>query len=283
VKAAKDEAQALRAEIRRLRKALSGSAATLEGMLRLRGFKVHKKEPSDDLLMPNAMHVDRFYRMMNRYSFRLFLREVIKHQEGFRKRDVARYATAEVTGGYVDFLSGVGLLAREGGTYRLGRRIKSFGETLEWFLAEVMRREFQTEALWGVKFRGQRVGGDYDLIARVDGSLLYMEIKSSPPKQIYAPEVAAFLDRVEDLNPAVSIFFVDTELRMKDKMVPMFEEELARRKSTPPPVARIEKELFGIGDRIFIINSKDSVLGNVEKVLAWHFRSPATRRDDGRR
>lgn len=283
VKAAKDETTSLRAEIRRLRKALSGSAATLEGMLRLRGFKVHAREPSDDLLVPEARHVDGFYRMMNRYSFRLFLREVIKQREGFGKRDVARYATAEVTGGYVDYLARVGLLGREGGKYRLKRPIKSFGETLEWFLAEVLRREFQTEALWGIKFRGQRVGGDYDLIARVDGSLLYMEIKSSPPKQIYEAEVAAFMDRVEDLNPAVSVFFVDTELRMKDKMVPMFEEELARRRSQPPPVTRIEKELFRIGDRIFIINSKDSVLGNVEKVLAWYFRSPATRRNDGSR
>ena len=72
------------------------------------------------------------------------------------------------------------------------------------------------------------MGGDYDLIAKVDGSILYMEIKSSPPKQIYQNEISAFFDRVADLSPEISIFFVDTELRMKDKIVLMFEEELKK-------------------------------------------------------
>ena len=40
-----------------------------------------------------------------------------------------------------------------------------------------------------------------------------------------------------------------------------------------PPVLRLEKELFQIWNRTFIINSKDSIAGNIEKVLSWHFRS----------
>ena len=42
---------------------------------------------------------------------------------------------------------------------------------------------------------------------------------------------------------------------------------------SPPPVLRLEKELFQIWNRTFIINSKDSIAGNIEKVLSWHFRS----------
>jgi len=116
------------------------------------------------------------------------------------------------------------------------------------------------------------VGGDYDIIAKVDGSILYMEVKSSPPKQIYQNEIAAFFDRLTDLSPEISIFFVDTELRMKDKIVLMFEEELKRRHESPPKVVRMEKELFHLSDKIFIINAKDSIAANIEKVLSWYFR-----------
>jgi len=129
--------------------------------------------------------------------------------------------------------------------------------------------------LWGVKFRRPKVGGDYDVIAKFEGSLFYVEVKSSPPKQIYDSEIAAFLDRVADLAPAIAVFLMDTELRMKDKLVPMFEEELARRFPDPPPVLRVERELFQISDRIFIVNAKESILGNLERVFGEYYRQCA--------
>ncbi|MBI4698899.1 MAG: hypothetical protein HY758_08355 [Nitrospirae bacterium] len=94
-----------------------------------------------------------------------------------------------------------------------------------------------------------------------------MEIKSSPPKQIHANEIIAYLNRVEDLKPEIAVFFMDTELRMKDKIVPMFEAELLRRYRKTIAVERIVKELFHINKKIFIINSKDSIAANIETVL----------------
>ena len=99
-----------------------------------------------------------------------------------------------------------------------------------------------------------------------------MEIKSSPPKQIYRSEITAFLDRVVDLHPEISIFFVDTELRMKDKIVLLFDEELGDRYADPPEIMRMEKELFQIGHKIFIINAKGSISHNIEKVLSWYYK-----------
>ena len=148
----------------------------------------------------------------------------------------------------------------------------SFGETLEWYIAELFKRELGSEAVWGVKFKRPRVGGDYDVIAKFDGSLLYMEVKSSPPKQIYDSEIAAFLDRVDDLAPAIAVFLMDTELRMKDKLVPMFEKELKERLKKPPDVLRMQRELFQVRDRIFIINAKESILRNIETVTGWYYR-----------
>jgi len=268
-----DESQSLRDEIRRLRKSLSELTPPLDVLLKRRGFRIYKKEPSEDLLLPDNKFIDNFYEMLKKYSFRLFLRDVIKNQKFFRLEDVTRYATSEVTKDYIEYLRNMGLVEKLSGGFRLSiGPIKSFGETLEWYVAEIFKKEFAAEAIWGIRFKRPKVGGDYDLIAKVDGSIVYMEIKSSPPKQIYQKEISAFFDRVSDLSPEMSIFFVDTELRMKDKIVLMFDEELKLRHVNPPKIMRMEKELFQLKDKLFIINAKDSVAANIEKVLSWYFR-----------
>ncbi len=263
----------LRREVRRLRKTLDRLTPGIDMLLKRRGFVIYKKEPMDDLLVPSEKYVNSYYRMLHKYSFRLFLRNVIQHQASFTLEDVTRYATESVTAEYIDFLLSVRLIKRKSKAYVLAKGpITSFGATLEWFIAELFSREFVADTVWGVKFKRPQVGGDYDVIAKFDDSLLYAEVKSSPPKQIYDSEIAAFLDRVEDLAPEAAVFFMDTELRMKDKLVPMFENELAHRFGDPPKVLRMERELFQINDRIFIVNAKESILQNFEKVMSWYFR-----------
>jgi len=279
VKELYQEIELLRAEISRLRKSLNELTPPLSVVLKRRGFIIYKKEPREDLIVPDEKFLDGYYQMLKKYSFRLFLRDIIKHQPSFTAAQVVRYATREVTQEYIAYLLKIGLIAGGDNAYSLIKGpIKSFGTTLEWFVAEFFRRDLSTEAVWGVKMKRPAIGGDYDLLAKIDGSILYMEIKSSPPKQIYQSEVKAFIDRVYYLAPEISIFFMDTELRMKDKMVPMFEDELRRRFTTPPEVKRMEKELFEIVGqtcsmpKIFIMNAKDSIVQNVEKALAAYFR-----------
>jgi hypothetical protein len=268
-----DDERSLRNEIKRLRKSLTELTPPLSVLLKRRGFRIYRKEPSEDLLLPAKEFQNGYYELMKKYSFRLFLRNVIKHQDLFMLDNVTRYATAEVTRDYVEYLIKVDLVEKVSDSFRLSLRpIKSFGETLEWFVSETFKAEFVAEAVWGIKFKRPKVGGDYDLIAKVDGAILYMEIKSSPPKQIYQKEISAFFDRLADLLPEIGVFFVDTELRMKDKIVPMFEEVLRERYVHPPKITRIEKELFQIEDKIFIMNAKDSIAANIEKVLSRYFR-----------
>jgi hypothetical protein len=268
-----DDERSLRNEIKRLRKSLTELTPPLSVLLKRRGFRIYRKEPSEDLLLPAKEFQNGYYELMKKYSFRLFLRNVIKHQDLFMLDNVTRYATAEVTRDYVEYLIKMDLVEKVSDSFRLSLRpIKSFGETLEWFVSETFKAEFAAEAVWGIKFKRPKVGGDYDLIAKVDGAILYMEIKSSPPKQIYQKEISAFFDRLADLLPEIGVFFVDTELRMKDKIVPMFEEVLRERYVHPPKITRIEKELFQIEDKIFIMNAKDSIAANIEKVLSRYFR-----------
>mgnify|MGYP001579045210 CR=1 FL=1 len=264
-----EELTFLRDEVKRLRRTLNELTPPLDTLLRRRGFRVYKKEPPGDLLVPDEPFRDGFYTGLHKYSFRLFLRDVIKHQERFTLEQVTRYSTTRVTRSYLHYLLDIKMVTEGAAGYTLSHRpATSFGPTLEWYVAELLRREFGAEALWGVKFRRPKVGGDYDVLAKLDGSLLYVEVKSSPPKQVTDSEIAAFLDRVDDLAPELSIFLMDTELRMKDKLVPMFEQALAKRHAQPPAVERIERELFGVRDRLFIVNAKESISRNLERAIS---------------
>jgi hypothetical protein len=268
-----DELAYLRTEVKRLRKALNNLSPGIDMLLKRRGFSIYKKEPDADLLIPSKKHLTSYYKMLHKYSFRLLLRDVIKHQEVFTLEQVTRYATPSVTKEYLDYLLSIRLIKQKARIYTLAKGpITSFGATLEWYIAEIFKREFSSESVWGVKFKRPKIGGDYDVISKLDSSLVYSEVKSSPPKQIYDSEIAAFLDRIADLAPEVAVFFMDTELRMKDKLVPMFEKELQRRYETPPNVVRMERELFQINDKIFIVNAKESIIQNFKRVMSWHYQ-----------
>jgi len=267
-----EEAAALRREIARLRAALDRLGPDLATWLRIRGFRVYRKEPAADLLRPAARFLDGYYDKMKKYSFRLFLREVINHQELFAAETVSRFAGIEAAQQYLEYILAIGLAVRQPRGCRLCRPIRSFGDTLEWFLAELCCREFGAEAIWGVKFKRAGIGGDYDLLARIDGLVLYMEVKSSPPKQVGLGEIAAFLARADDLGPGLAIFFMDTELRMQDKIVPMFAESLWLRTGRQPAVRRLTREIYVAADRYLIMNARPEIAANLETVLAWRSR-----------
>ena len=145
-----DELVYLRAEVKRLRKALMRQSPGIEVLLKRRGFKVYKKEPAGDLLIPSKKYLAGYYRTLQKYSFRLFLRDVIKRQEFFTLEDVTRYATPAVTTEYLEYLLSVKLIKKRAKGYALARGpVTSFGATLEWFIAEILKREFDAETAWG--------------------------------------------------------------------------------------------------------------------------------------
>lgn len=269
------EIAVLKEELRRIRERLRNSIVPVEEMLKRRGMVIFKKEVKDDTLVPSDDYEEDFYEKLKRYSFRLFLRDLIKYQHRFSVKDLIHYSTEEVTREYLDYCIKCGIvIALEKSRFSLSRApIKSFGGTLEWFVSKILEKEFVASTIWGVRFKDTAKGGDYDLIANMEGKILYMEIKSSPPKQIYDTEIRAFLDRIDEINSDISIFFMDTELRMKDKIVPMFDIELQNRYGMKrPEIQRMEKELFSTQDRIFILNSKDNIVTNIGTALNWYFR-----------
>jgi hypothetical protein len=253
----------------------------VEKKLRMRGIKVFRKNPTQRLFFPldlSPFHKTRLYEMMKKYSFRLVLRDMIKYQDRFRVQELTHYCSSKVVKGYCNLLCEIGAIVKDGrGKYRTRvSPLYSFGPTLEWFVAEMFKREFASPAIYGVSVKNTPSGGDYDVMASWNQRLVYVEVKSSPPKGIEQNEISTFFSRMDDILPDVAFLFNDTQLRMKDKLVVMFEEELERRygggSKTLYPVERIFEELFHVQNHIFIVNSKKDVVENFQICLKHYLR-----------
>jgi len=272
----KKKVQRFAKEIETLKTLSIEDSSSVEGMLKMRGIRVFRKNPIDRLFFPPGLppsYKNQFYETMKKYSFRLVLRDIIKHQDRFRIQDLTHYCSPKVAQGYCDLLYKTGGIQKDRtGRYRTRvSPIYSFGPTLEWFIAEMFKREFASPALYGVHVKKTPSGGDYDVITSWNRRLVYVEVKSSPPKGVELGEVKTFFSRIDDLLPEVAILFNDTQLRMKDKLVVMFEEELQRRfgkeAKTLYPVERLVEELFHVRHRIFIVNSKKDAVENFHVCL----------------
>ncbi len=252
----------------------------LERAIRVRGLEVQHADLGDQLLtkkLNNRAQEGRLYRLLHRYSFRLFLRDLLENQPVVPFEALTHYCSPSTARRYLRTLEKFQIVARTSeNAYRfLLEVVPNFGETLEWFLAEIFRRELEIPASFRVVLKNGLVGGDYDVLALASSKLIYVEVKSSPPKAVDNQQVKNFLSRLRDLLPDMALFFEDTHLRMKDKIVRLFEEELARRYgwlvSEKFPVTRLKDELFHINHRIYILNSKRGILNNILSCFRDHF------------
>jgi len=54
-------------------------------------------------------------------------------------------------------------------------------------------------AIYGVSVKNTPSGADYDVIASWNQRLVYVEVKSSPPKGIEQNEISTFFSRMDDI------------------------------------------------------------------------------------
>lgn len=275
------EFQILKADLQKAKdKEWEQRNAELKGMLRRRGLEVFRANLGHHLLFPPVFSSDRkkqFYELFKKYSFRLFLREILNRRGMFRIPEVVRFSSPQTGRKYLQSLLAWGLVDQEEDhRYRyLFLPTTSLGPTLEWFMAEIFRQEFVCPAIHGLRCKGTRYGGDFDVVAAMEGRLVYMEVKSSPPKNIERDEVHEFFGRLEELQPQFALFFVDTELRLKDKLVPLFEAERAGQgfpiEGALRPVERIADEIFFLEPGIYLLGSKRSILRNLAACFRHFF------------
>jgi hypothetical protein len=236
--------------------------------LRLRGYELATGiAGGPPALLEGLAEAERisFYAWMKRYSFRLCFRDLVLQGPERVQRGRRFYSPAKAG----QYLAVLGRLFGSDGLERLqDRPVDNLGELLEWLVAEILAREFGIPSLRGVKIRNSELSGDLDLVALLEGGLLAVEVKSSPPKHIHLPEVQAFVRRLFTLGPRCAALIEDTHLRMQDKLVPLMEEALALELGSPAALRRLEGEIFTWGDCLALLNSKPDLAHN----LAASFR-----------
>jgi hypothetical protein len=239
-------------------------------MLARRNLKPVTTRP--DLPFPSDLSgeiAERLSARLGHYAFRLFLRGAIQRPEGFSPEEATGYVRPAKCRELADALVDLGLAVQgPRGRYHLLRSATSFGGTLEWYVGRELSRRFGFDTAAGVKFHARGVGGDLDVVAAAEGKLVYLELKSSPPKHLSQSEVAAFFDRVQLLRPDVTLFVVDTALRLADKVVPMLMDELMRRRGGPVAPVRVERELWALTPHLYAVNSKPDLMANVGRAIA---------------
>jgi hypothetical protein len=253
------ERAAARRPARRAEPTAAGGEAL--AMLVRRGLRPRLARP--DLPFPRDLDgpaAERLAERLGHYGFRLFLRGAILSQGPFRPEATTRYLDAAQAREAAEALVSLGLAARApGGAYRLVTRARTFGGTLEWWLARELRRRLAVEVAHSVRTGARGVGGDLDVVAAVEGRLLYLELKSSPPKHLTPSEVAAFLRRVRSLRPHLSIFAMDTALRLPDKVLPMLMAAAGRSE----PERRLAHGCWVVAPGLYLVNARPDLVDNV--------------------
>ncbi len=243
--------------------------------LRRRGIRCGPGRHQGALLPRSASARKKLYELLKHYSFRLFLRDLIRLRHGAALPQLTHYCSLATARRFVRALQDIDVV-RSGrdGRFRLGDQgIHSFGPTLEWFVARVLQVEYGVATGWNLRPAGTTGGGDYDVVGSADGALIYVEVKSSAPRNIDQGQVGAFVDRVAALMPDLAIFLNDTQLRMLDKLIPAVRAELRRQPFARGRIRRVQGEIFSRADRLFVTNSEPDLIGNVGVCLARFFRA----------
>ena len=246
-------------------------ASEIMAMLARRGIRATTTRP--DVPFPSDLEetsAEAPCRPLNHYSFRLFLRGAILRRGGFAPEETTRYLTRQQTRTLADSLVQIGIARKiSSNRFRLIGAARSFGGTLEWYVARELRRRLGFDVATDLKLRAKGVGGDLDIVAAAEGKLIYIELKSSPPKHLKPSELAAFLSRIDVVRPDVSLFVMDTALRLADKVVPMLTAEMGIRGRPAACVPRrIGRELWAITPHLYAVNSKPDLMSNIARAVA---------------
>ena len=256
----------------------------LETMVRARGLKFSRVNPVEDLLLPpsgDEGDLEAYRGILDHYAARLLLKEVIKAQSPDKwlkgRGQVERFCDPAAVDDFLNRLADLGILKLSSdGIPQPLKKVRSFGPTYEWYTARVLREDFSCPSAWGVLFEDLGSGGDHDVIASLSGRFLYVEVKTSPPGRIEAPEIGGFVSRLFDIAPDIAVFNNDTHLRMKDKIVPMMEAAMVAlhaRMEERVHFKRLEREIFHLNGVVYIINSKPDLKRNLSVVFRHFSRS----------
>jgi hypothetical protein len=124
-------------------------------------------------------------------------------------------------------------------------------------------RRLSAPVATGIRSGARGVGGDLDVVVALEGKLVYVELKSSPPKHVSREELRSFVARVKALRPDLAVLAVDTALRLRDKVLP----ELAAVLPGAVPV-RLLRENYRLLPHVYAVNARQDLVENLCLALA---------------
>lgn len=247
------------AELPSPRPASSAPGGEALAMLVRRGLRPRLARP--DLPFPRDLDgaaADRVAERLGHYGFWLFLRGAILARGPFHPADATRYLDAIHAERAAEQLVELGLAVRlPDGRLRLVHPARSFGGTLEWWVARELARRLALDVASGVRSGAPGVGGDLDVIAAAEGKLVYLELKSGPPKHLMPTEVSAFLKRLRALRPHVSILALDTALRLSDKVLPMLSTAVGGEPR------RLRRDVWRVAPGLYAASARQDLVENL--------------------
>ncbi len=242
-----------------------------------RGYEIIEECPIERVIVPKGGEfLDEYYQRLFNYRFRRFLGDLLL----FRKDDYidcetlfSRWKKDEVEEQWNFLLKAHIIESLKEDQYLFSYfYLDNFGETLEWFISEIFKREFYMPTIWGIKIKEIKGGGDFDILSILENNLLYVECKTSPPNNIRLREIWEFLRRREVLKPKITIFFIDTTLKIERNIIENICSLLERRfmKSKKINVFSLKDGVYAFDNGIYIMQSKGDIIKNFQVVFR-HF------------
>ncbi|MDR7542735.1 MAG: hypothetical protein QN120_00615 [Armatimonadota bacterium] len=266
--------QALAARVDALERQMALAGQSVEGALRRRGWRPKAHSSLEHILLPvppEPARLDRYYQDLRHYHFRRLLQEAVEQGvlsppavRSLEARWGAR-AVARTLNRLVDY----GLLVRTQAGFAACGKIRSFGGTLEWFVAQVLIREHLAPAAWDVRLHEIRQGGDFDVLAVLDGRLGYFECKGSPPYNVSADALAQFLDRCRRLRPDFAVLVQDTTLKIDRNIIANLQALLGAGAGLPRHLVRTSEGIYEAEDgmKLFVVTGRRSLAANLARCL----------------
>jgi len=155
-------------EIRELAKAVHDEMYSIENTLKRRGYIYSDEGRVDQVILPSSRSdIDRSFRYMARRTFRNILKKVATKKRDIQQGDFAAECSQTKLLKYFTFFENSGILRKDTpSSFCLARDASDFGHTLEWYVAELFKKELRCTAAWNVRVKDISLGGDFDVLAR---------------------------------------------------------------------------------------------------------------------
>ncbi len=238
-----------------------------------RGYHICECCPYERVVLPLQVSLrEEYFSFLGHYRFRRLLSDIIhSHNNGLidLKKLFSRWNLEEI-GEYWNLLLKTEIVKCIDKYYYFSYpSIDNFGETIEWYISELLIKEFKIPSLWGIKIKEIRGGGDFDILGILEDKLIYIECKTSPPNNVRLRELWEFLRRREELKPKITIFFIDTTLKIERNIINNMKSLLDKRfsKELEKNILKLKEGVYSFDKKLYIMQSKGDLIRNLQIIF----------------